>query len=137
MSRLLYLAELLRLGWPRRSGRLRSRPILPQRGGRDVRSAGAVVVEPTKLAACDKSDQHMVVRGAGGSCEPMRPTCPTQVPGVLHAEAAGGVNEHVLPLLSTASPSTQHRGKEKPSRRRGEARHTAGAGAEPPYGIEP
>src|SRR5258708_38254547 len=33
MGRLLYLAELLRLGWPRRRGRLRSRPILPQQGG--------------------------------------------------------------------------------------------------------
>src|SRR3954451_3656300 len=100
MSRLLYLAELLRLGWPRRSGRLRSGPILPQRDGRDPRSARAVVVEATELATLDETDHHVVVRGPAGRGEPVRSTGPAQVPGVLDTERPGGVDEHVLPLLS-------------------------------------
>jgi hypothetical protein len=80
----------------------------------------------------------VVVCGIDGAREAVCPTCSAQVPGVFHTQRAGGVDEHVLPLLFFCfSIDNVDAARSNPVERVRGVTPTGGAAAEPPYGIEP
>src|SRR4051794_8484659 len=104
MSRLLYLAELLRPGPPSAypvEGPLHSGTARPEQG----RSANAVVVHRAEVRASQPAAETVVTR-AGLPRAAVCAGAAEKVAGVLVAEGAGGVDEHRKHFLSSRTTST-------------------------------
>src|SRR3954453_5163331 len=103
MSRLLYLAELLRPGSPSAypvEGPTHSGTATPRDGG----SANAVVVDGAEVRP-RQPVAETAGRGAGEPGGAVRTGAAEEVAGVFVADGAGCVDEHGKPFLS----SLQHR----------------------------